>query len=83
MPPRSLFFYSDLWRNGVRFESRAVLDVGGRLKFIRDVSVGINQLYDLETDPDELSNLADDRPAVRDSFEALVEGWEAFETTTK
>jgi choline-sulfatase len=81
MPSRPLFFYADLSRNGVHFESRGMLDVGGRLKFIRDVSVGINQLYDLETDPDELTNLADKMPTTRDLLEATLDGWEAFERT--
>jgi choline-sulfatase len=79
MPPRALFFYSDLRRNGVHFESRGMLDVGGRLKFIRDISVGINQLYDLEKDPEELLNIAEKRPEIRDALAATVDGWESYE----
>jgi arylsulfatase A-like enzyme len=81
MPPRPLFFYSDLWRAGVHFESRAVRDVAGRFKFVRDVSVGINELYDLSEDPEEAVNLADQKPALRDAFLSALEGWEAFEKT--
>ncbi len=79
LPPRPLYLYSDLWRSGVHFESRGVLDVDGRTMFIRDVSAGMNQLYDLKVDRDELSNVAEVRAAERDKLAEKVDGWEAYE----
>jgi arylsulfatase A-like enzyme len=79
LPPRPLYLYSDLWRSGVHFESRGVLDVDGKTMFIRDVSAGMNQLYDLDADPEELSNVADAHPAQRDKLSEMVDGWEAYE----
>jgi arylsulfatase A-like enzyme len=79
MPPRPLFLHSETWRSGVHFESRGVLDAGGRWKFIRDVRIGFDQLYDLNADPEELSNLAAAKPAVRDPLKAMLEDWEASE----
>jgi arylsulfatase A-like enzyme len=79
LPVRQLFLYTDLWRNGVHFQSRGVLDADGRTKFIRDVSAGMNELYDLKSDPDELSNVADAQPAERDRLGEMVDSWGAFE----
>ena len=79
LPVRPLFLYADLWRSGVHFESRAVLDTDGHTKFVRDISHGVDQLYDLKIDPDELSNVADARPAERDKLAEMVDSWEAFE----
>ncbi len=79
LPPRPLFLYSDLWRNGVHFESRGVLDADGHTKFIRDVSAGMNQLYDLRADPAELSNVGDAHTGIRDSLAERVDSWGAFE----
>ena len=62
LPARPLFLYTDLWRGGVHFESRGVLDADGHTKFIRDISHGMDQLYDLTIDPEELSNVADAQP---------------------
>ena len=83
MPPRPLFLHAAVWNNGMHFESRAVLDVGGRWKFIRDVSQQLDQLYDLKADPDELSNLAAAEPTVVDSLKAMLEDREAFERAKK
>jgi arylsulfatase A-like enzyme len=79
MPSRPLFFYADLHRNGIHFEWRAVLDAGGRLKLIRNVSLGQNELYDVGEDAGERVDLGDRRPEVRDSLLALLEGWDAHE----
>jgi choline-sulfatase len=79
LPVRPLFLYADLWRSGVHFNSRGLLDVDGHTKFIRNISAGMNELYDLRTDPDELSNIADAQPATRDRLAEMVDSWEAFE----
>jgi arylsulfatase A-like enzyme len=79
LPVRPIFLYTDLWRGGVHFESRGVLDVDGHTKFIRDISHGVDQLYDLTIDPAELSNVADARPALKDKLAEMVDSWEAFE----
>jgi arylsulfatase A-like enzyme len=79
LPVRPLFLYTDLWRGGVHFESRGVLDTDGHTKFIRDISHGMDQLYDLSTDPMELNNVADAKPALRDKLAEMVDSWEAYE----
>ena len=79
LPPRPLFLYSDQWRTGVHYVSRGVLDVDGRTKFIRNVSAGTRELYDIQADPDELTNLADARPQERDRLSEMIDGWESFE----
>jgi arylsulfatase A-like enzyme len=83
MPPRPLFLHADNLHNGVHFDSKAVVDGSGRWKYIRDVRVGTDQLYDLAVDPSELSDLADEAPTVRDSLKAMAEGWEASENATR
>jgi arylsulfatase A-like enzyme len=79
MPRRSLYLYADLWHNWIRSESRGVVDASGRWKFTRDVSVGVNELYDLTKDPGEVKDLSGDYPDVVRSLEAAVEGWDAYE----
>jgi arylsulfatase A-like enzyme len=79
LPARPLFLYTDLWRSGVHFESRGVLDVDGHTKYVRDVGHAADQVYDLASDPAELANVADARPALRDHLSEMVDSWGAFE----
>jgi arylsulfatase A-like enzyme len=79
MPSRALFLHSEISRGALHYESRAILDEGGRWKYIRDVRLGADQVYDLRADPGELSNLAADNPTLLDSLKAKVEDWEASE----
>jgi arylsulfatase A-like enzyme len=76
MPNRPMFLYTDLWRAGVHYEARGVID--GHFKFIHDLTSGTSAVYDLAVDPDELMNLADAKPALRQRYGEMVDGWEAF-----
>ena len=79
MPPRDLFLYSDQWRTGVHYVSRGVLDVDGRTKLIRNVSVGTRELFDIVADPGELNDLSKSRPTDVERLSELVDGWESYE----
>jgi arylsulfatase A-like enzyme len=79
LPARQLFFYSDQWRAGVHYVSRALLDPDGRTKLIRNVSAGESELYDVTTDPSELQNLAATRPEQASKMLEAIDSWEAFE----
>ena len=74
---RPLFLYADLWRASVHYESRGVLD--GPYKYIHDVGTGVNMLFNVEQDPDELSNLVDSNPKERGRLAELLDSWEAFQ----
>ena len=65
--------------SGVHYVSRGVIDMDGRTKLIRNISYGMDQLYDLSTDPMELNNVADAKPALRDKLAEMVDSWEAYE----
>jgi arylsulfatase A-like enzyme len=78
LPARQLFLYADLWRDGVHFNTRGVLDEDGRTKFVHDVGTGANHLYDVKTDPEELSNVADVRPAVVGRLAERLDSWESY-----
>jgi arylsulfatase A-like enzyme len=75
MPSRPLFLYTDLWRAGVHYEARGVLD--GDLKYIHDLGNGTKQVFDVEADPGELTSIAEARPALREKYDEMVDGWEA------
>ncbi len=79
MPPRALFLYSDQWRTGVHYVSRGVIDVDGHTKLIRNLSVGTRELFDIAKDPDELNNIADDRPDDVKRLSEMIDSWGAFE----
>jgi arylsulfatase A-like enzyme len=79
MPPRRLFLYSDQWRTGVHYVSRGVIDTDGRTKLIHNESTRSEELYDIQTDPDELTNLSEARPKDVDRLSDIVDGWEDFE----
>jgi arylsulfatase A-like enzyme len=74
---RPLFLYADLWRASVHYESRGVLD--GPYKYIHDVGTGVNMLFNVEQDPDELSNLVETNPKERGRLAELLDSWEAFQ----
>jgi arylsulfatase A-like enzyme len=76
-PKRPVFLYADLWRGSVHYESRGVLD--GSYKYIHDVGTGVNMIFNVAEDPDELSNLIDTNPKVRGALAELLDGWEAFQ----
>jgi arylsulfatase A-like enzyme len=62
--------------NEVPFFAR--ISTGVRLppwKYIETPSEGSVELYDLEADPDELTNLAAARPEVRNRFDRLLDEW--------
>lgn len=75
MPPRPLFLYTDLWRAGVHYEARGVID--GDMKYIHDLGSGTKQVYDLTADPSELTSIAESRPALREKYDEMVDAWEA------
>jgi arylsulfatase A-like enzyme len=76
---RPLFLSEDGSVVGVHYRSRAV--VQGRLKLVRDVTTGIEQLYDLDADPGERTNLRRRLPDDRARLAALLESWSAWVTS--
>jgi len=74
---RPLFLYADLWRANVHIEARGVVD--GPYKYIHDLGTGVNMLFNLERDPEELSNLVETSPAIRGRLAELLDSWEAYE----
>jgi arylsulfatase A-like enzyme len=78
LPARPLFLYADLWRDAVHFNARGVLDEDGRTKFVYDVSAGARHLYDVKSDPGELLDLAEARPALTSKLAEEVDSWEAY-----
>ncbi len=46
-------------------------------KLIRNLDTGELELYDLASDPGETKNLAEDRPAVAQELDALLDSWES------
>jgi arylsulfatase A-like enzyme len=75
MPSRPLFLYTDLWRAGVHYEARGVID--GDMKYIHDLGNGTKQVYDIAADPGELTSIAEARPSLREKYDEMVDGWEA------
>jgi arylsulfatase A-like enzyme len=75
-PPRPTFLYADIIRANVHFEARGVVD--GQYKYIHDVNANVNMLFDLDRDPDELSNIAEAMPTVRGRLAELLDSWEAY-----
>ncbi len=73
-PPRALFLYVDDWRSGIHYQARALID--GRFKFVRDLSSGAEQVFDLETDPGEFKNLRRARQDVRNRLSMWLDAWD-------
>jgi hypothetical protein len=73
LPERPIFLYVDDVRAGVHYEARAIVDK--RLKFVRDLSSGVEQLFDLEHDPGETRDVKDRWPANRAHLAAVLDGW--------
>ncbi len=73
-PRRPIYLYSDLTKGTVRHEARGV--IVGRYKFIRDVSSGISELFDVQDDPREGTDLSVALPRVRAELGELLESWE-------
>lgn len=56
------------------------MSLGVRLppwKYIESPELGLVELYDLDSDPDELVDLSSERPEVRESMAQLLRGWTA------
>jgi hypothetical protein len=66
--------YSDLLKGTVRHQARAVLLRGH--KFIRDVSTGGTEMFDVKADPEEKHDLSKTLPRERAELADLLEGWE-------
>jgi arylsulfatase A-like enzyme len=76
-PKRDMFLYADLWRGNVHYEARGVVD--GDYKYIHDLGTGINELYNLSQDPEELTNLVEAAPALRGRLSEMLDSWETYE----
>jgi hypothetical protein len=74
-PKRALFMYSDLLKGNVRHQSRAVLL--GNFKFIRDVSSGVTELFDVSADPAERNDLSKRLPKVATELGEQLDAWES------
>jgi choline-sulfatase len=74
---RPIFLYGDITRGGVHYQGRGIVE--WPYKYIRDISTGTVQLFDIEHDPDELTNLNDTRGDIRDRLAETLDGWEAYE----
>jgi arylsulfatase A-like enzyme len=75
-PHRPLFLYADITRANVHYEARGVYDAP--YKYIHDVNANVNMLFDLEHDPEELTNLSEALPRIRDRLAEQVDSWEAY-----
>jgi arylsulfatase A-like enzyme len=71
---RPIYLYAELQSEGINYNSRGV--VVDRLKFIRDITTGTKQLYDVIADPEERNDLGDKMPEKRDELGELVDSWE-------
>ncbi|MFK7987750.1 MAG: sulfatase-like hydrolase/transferase [Sandaracinaceae bacterium] len=76
LPPRPLFFFTDLWRGSVHVRASGVLR--WPMKLIRDIRTGDVQLYDVEADPEESNELSGRRPEVRRALAASLERYEGY-----
>jgi arylsulfatase A-like enzyme len=72
---RPIFLFADLMRPTLRYQARGVVEDG--FKYIRYEPSGLEQLFDLGSDPQELHNLADSRITVRARLAGLVDVEEA------
>ena len=75
-PPRRIFLSTDLWRGTTHYYAQGVVD--GRYKLIRDLHVSSPQLYDLESDPLERTDVAPAAPTVAASLLEAVEAHAAY-----
>jgi arylsulfatase A-like enzyme len=73
---RPLFMFTDLWRGTVRYQASAVLQ--WPLKLIRDERLGVVELYDVVSDPEERMDLS--RPRAQDAarLSRLLDGYGAY-----
>jgi hypothetical protein len=71
---RPIYLYAELASEGINYDARGV--IVDRLKFIRDITTGTNQLYDVIADPDEKDDLGGNMPQKRDELGELVDSWE-------
>ena len=71
---RPIFLFTDLTRGTVRHQIRGVLQ--GRLKYVRDLSSGTSALYDVVSDPKELTDVSASAPRERARLAELLESWE-------
>jgi arylsulfatase A-like enzyme len=72
---RPIFLFADLMRPTLRYQARGVVKDG--FKYIRYEPTGLEQLFDLNSDPQELHNLAGSQVTVRERLAALVDAEEA------
>lgn len=72
---RPIFLFADLMRPTLRYQARGVVKDG--FKYIRYEPTGLEQLFDLTSDPQELHNLAGSQLTVRERLAGLVDAEEA------
>jgi arylsulfatase A-like enzyme len=72
---RPIFLFADLMRPTLRYEARGVVKDG--FKYIRYEPTGLEQLFDLSSDPQELHNLTGSQVKVRERLAGLVDAEEA------
>jgi hypothetical protein len=75
--PRAMFLYADMWHGMAHYQARGVID--GSFKYTHDLGSGAVELFDLARDPDEMSNVADALPQVRNRLAERVDAWQSYE----
>jgi arylsulfatase A-like enzyme len=72
---RPLFLYADTQPLTTPLHARGV--VRGPYRYLRDVSLGTEELYRIDRDPGETINLTSKEPAVRAELAELLDSWES------
>jgi arylsulfatase A-like enzyme len=72
---RPIFLFADLMRPTLRYQARGVVKDG--FKYIRYEPTGLEQLFDLSSDPQESHNLTGTQITVRERLASLVDADEA------
>ncbi len=74
-PPRPLFLFADLTRTAYVIRRRGV--VSSPYKLVRDLSTGGTELFNVEADPAERSDLSETQARERVELEDLLDSWTA------
>jgi len=75
LPERPLYFHFPHYHGSGNRPGGAI--ISGQFKLIEWFETGDLELYDLEADPGEWSNLAQDQPALTDSLLTMLQTWRA------